>query len=283
VSALLASSVHWGGFSWHGDFTTVDLIAASTNALNGALLARRPDHYKQFTAVGILLMALLGGLGGGITRDVMVGQVPAALSNPAYITLALAFGVLGYFLAYSSGQLFREGVFQFMTSFSLPWYAIVGAQKGVEVGLPVFGCLLLGVVGPTAGRYYIDLTSGVTPKQFIRGEWFVGTAVLTAFVWIVVDWTGAGTWAAAGTAFVVGFSFRMLALFRGWEERLAREPAGVYLHDEGRPLLGRKLKQKSQRELRDLGLLVENGPGTRDSSGSQSETAPATQPIGGAR
>jgi hypothetical protein len=48
---ILAASVHWGGFVWWGNFTTVDLIAATTNALNGALLARRPDHYKQFTVV----------------------------------------------------------------------------------------------------------------------------------------------------------------------------------------------------------------------------------------
>ena len=105
MSLLLAGSVHWGGFSWTGNFTSVDLIAASTNALNGALLARRPDHYKHFTIVGILLIALLGGLGGGITRDILVGQVPSALTNPAYITLALAFGFLGYHLAYASGQL----------------------------------------------------------------------------------------------------------------------------------------------------------------------------------
>ena len=28
------------------------------------------------------------------------------------------------------------------------------------------------VAASTAGRYYVDLSSGVTPKQFIRGEWF---------------------------------------------------------------------------------------------------------------
>jgi hypothetical protein len=50
-----ANPVTVGGFAWTGNFTTVDLIAASTNALNGALLARRPDHYKQFTMVGGLL------------------------------------------------------------------------------------------------------------------------------------------------------------------------------------------------------------------------------------
>jgi len=49
--------VHWGGFEWTGNFTAVDLVAASTNAPNGALLARRPDHYRQFTMVGILLTA----------------------------------------------------------------------------------------------------------------------------------------------------------------------------------------------------------------------------------
>ena len=90
---MLATAVHFGGWDWTGSFTTIDLIAASTNALNGALLARRPDHFRNFTVVGILLMALLGGLGGGITRDVLVGDVPSALTNPAYILLALAFGV----------------------------------------------------------------------------------------------------------------------------------------------------------------------------------------------
>jgi uncharacterized membrane protein YeiH len=259
IPLLADASVTVGGFKWFGSFTTVDLVAASTNALNGALLARRPDHFKQFTIVGIMLMALLAGLGGGITRDVLVGEVPAALTNPAYITLCLLFGFVGYHLAYATGQLFREGIFQFMTAFSLPWYAIVGAQKGVDVGLPVLGCLFLALVGPTAGRWLVDVSSGVTPKQFIRGEWFIGTALLTGAVWILVYWTGAGTWWAAGIAFLVGYTFRTLALFRGWEEPLPKEAQGVVIHGEGRPLLGRKLHGRSQRELRDLGLLVETG------------------------
>jgi uncharacterized membrane protein YeiH len=256
---LATNSVTVGGFKWSGNFTTPDLIAASTNALNGAILARRPDHYKQFTIVGILLMAILGGIGGGVTRDVLVGQIPSALTNPAYLTLCIVFGFVGYFLAYAQGQLFREGLFQFMTSFSLPWYAIVGAQKGVSVGLPIAGCMILAVVGPTAGRFYIDVSSGVTPKQFIRGEWFVATAFMTGLIWIIVYWTGASTWVALAIAFLVGFVFRLTALYRAWEEPLPKEVKGVVIPGKGRPMLGRKLAGKSQRELRDLGLLPENG------------------------
>lgn len=258
--------MQWGAWSFVGDHTLVDLIAATTNALNGALLARRPDHYRNFTVVGVLLMALLGGIGGGVSRDLLLVTVPVALTNPAYLTLCLVAGAAGYLLAYRRGQLFREGAFQFATSFSLPWYAIVGVQVAVGAGIPVLGALAIAVIGPTAGRYLIDLTAGVPPKQFVQGEWFVGTAVLTAVTWLVcmeAGLTGWDGWAANLVAFAVGFSFRVLALYRGWEEPLAAEPAGVYRHRDGRPLLGRKLAGKSVRELRDLGLLPGDQPGGR--------------------
>jgi hypothetical protein len=90
------------------------------------------------------------------------------------------------------------------------------------------------VVGPTAGRWLIDVSSGVEPKQFVQGEWFVGIAALTGVVWIVLhDWG--------------------LTAWDGW---------ATYLHSDGRPLLGRKLAGKSQRELEDLGLLSESTKST---------------------
>ena len=60
----------------HRSFTTIDLIAATTGALNGALLARRPSHYRNYTIVGVLLMAVLGGISGSATRDLLVNEVP---------------------------------------------------------------------------------------------------------------------------------------------------------------------------------------------------------------
>lgn len=258
---MLGSTIDWGAWKFTGDLTAIDLVAAGTNALNGALLCRRPDHFKNWTIVGVFLMAVIGGIGGGVTRDVLLNKVPSALENPAYIVLCLVMGAIGYLLAYKKGQLFREGLFQFMTSFSLPWYAIVGAAAGVKAGLPIWGCILLAVVGPTAGRWLIDVSSSVSPKQFIRGEWFVAIAALTGLVWIVLDAAGLTAldgWAAYVLAAAFGYTLRVLALYRGWEEPLAREPEGVYLHSDGRPLLGRKIHGKSEREMRDLGLVVEN-------------------------
>src|SRR6478609_1955805 len=179
-------SVDWfDGWSLTGNFTTIDLIAATTGALNGALLARRPSHYRSYTVVGVLLMALLGGITGSVTRDLLVNEIPAALTNPAYITLSIIAGIIGYLVAFKPGELFREGLFEVVTSASLPWFAIVGAQKGVQVGLPTIAVLLLAVASATSARYVIDVTSGVTPKLFVRGEWYAGTALVAAIVWVV--------------------------------------------------------------------------------------------------
>src|SRR5262245_10510995 len=101
---LLATHVHllgisFGDWKFTGGGTAVDLVAASTNALNGSLLARRPDHYRQFTATGIVLMGILGGIGGGVTRDIILNKIPGAFTNPAYLTLCILFGIIGYLIA----------------------------------------------------------------------------------------------------------------------------------------------------------------------------------------
>ena len=178
---------YWASFITVGSFVIIDMIAATTNALNGALLSQRPDYYKgrQWTLVGILILAIFGGIGGGVTRDVLLNKVPSALTNPWYLFLCILAGLVGLLISYKSGQKFRESFYQFMTAFSLPWYAIAGTSAAISAGLPDIGCIFIGVIGPTAGRFLIDITAGHGAKQFIRGEWFVGTAVLTSVVYLV--------------------------------------------------------------------------------------------------
>ena len=115
-----------------GTLGVIDLIAATTNAFNGALLARRPDHYKHFTLVGVIVLAYVGGIGGGVIRDVLCNKVPSPLINPWYLIACFAAAGLALLIDYNAGQRFKDGLFQFMTAFSLPWYAIVGAPASYK-------------------------------------------------------------------------------------------------------------------------------------------------------
>jgi len=218
---------HFFNFSL-GDFTTIDLIAATTNAFNGAVLARQPSHYRGYTVVGILLIAVFGGIGGGVTRDILLNDIPAALENSWYLILCAVAGFLALRISGSLDDARSARMFDFMSAFSLPWYAAVGANKALDAGLPYLACILIGVVGPTAGRFLIDVTSGVTPQHFVRGEWFVGTAILTSVVYVVADaGLGLSIWPATLIAFAVGFPFRVVARRLHWEEPLPRNQEGV--------------------------------------------------------
>jgi len=211
-----------------GSFTIIDLIAATTNAFNGALLARQPSHFRNFTIVGILLIAVFGGIGGGVSRDILLNDIPSALTNPWYIFLCLLAGAIALRLSTQMDASRTARVFDFMSAFSLPWYAAIGTNKALDADLPYIACILIGVVGPTAGRFLIDITSGVTPQHFVRGEWFVGTAVLTSIIYLIADaGLGLEIWPATLIAFAFGFTFRIASRQFKWEEPLPQQPGGV--------------------------------------------------------
>ena len=96
-------------------------------------------------------------------------------------------------------------------------------NTGIEAGMPAIACIALGVVGPTACKFLIDLTAGMSVKQFIRSEWYGGTAVLAATVYLICDqYLKLSIWPATLISFGVGFVFRVTALWFTWEEPMTR-------------------------------------------------------------
>src|ERR1700756_4668707 len=93
--------------SWHGardlrrkrmnlpDFPHVDEFAAGINALNGVLVARNPSHNRGYTVAGLLIMSFFGGIGGGVTRDVLVNEIPGPLKGATYFVVCFFMGLLG--------------------------------------------------------------------------------------------------------------------------------------------------------------------------------------------
>src|SRR5262245_61468046 len=91
-------------------FPYVDLFSAGINALNGALVARNPAHYRGYTLAGLLIMAFFGGIGGGVARDLLLNTIPSPLKDPTYLVVCLLMGILGlaiYHFAAARGELFR--------------------------------------------------------------------------------------------------------------------------------------------------------------------------------
>ena len=73
---------------------TLILIGVFAFALSGALLAVR----EKFDIVGMAVLATATAVGGGVIRDVLIGDVPpAALTDPWSLLLPLGAAVLTFF------------------------------------------------------------------------------------------------------------------------------------------------------------------------------------------
>jgi len=211
-------------------FPNIDLFAAGVNALNGVLVARNPSHNRGYTLMGLLIMAFFGGIGGGVSRDMLLNEIPAPLFNAMYLVVCVLMGLLGlaiYHYAERQEEQFRTRTLAFFKSFSLPWFAILGAHKALEHDLGIFAAIVVGVLATTAGGVLIDLFSGVTPDVVLPREHVVTTAVLASLVYAVIAVQAKGIVFSHVTliAVLVAFVFRVLAVRDHWKQIVFAAPA----------------------------------------------------------
>ncbi len=204
-------------------FPNVDLFSAGVNALNGVLVARNPTHNRGYAVVGLLIMAFFGGIGGGVSRDVLLGDIPSPVKDPIYPFVCVGMGLLGlaiYRYAESREEWFRTRLLAFFKSFSLPWFAVLGAHKALEHGIGIVGAIIVGLIATTAGGVLIDVFSGVTPEIVRPSEHLVTTAILAATVYslIAVGYKGSGFFPATLIAVSVSFVFRVVAVREHWQQ-----------------------------------------------------------------
>ena len=204
-------------------FPNVDLFSAGINALNGVLVARNPSHNRGYAAVGLLIMAFFGGIGGGVSRDVLLGDIPSPIKDPVYPFVCVAMGLLGlgiYRYADSKEEWFRTKLLAFFKSFSLPWFAILGTHKALEHGIGVVGAVIVGLIATTAGGMLIDVFSGVTPEILRPSEHLVTTAILASAIYalIAMNYKGSEFFPVTLIAVGVSFVFRVVAVREHWAQ-----------------------------------------------------------------
>jgi uncharacterized membrane protein YeiH len=205
-------------------FPNVDLFSAGINALNGVLVARNPSHNRGYTVAGLLIMAFFGGIGGGVTRDVLLNDIPSPIKDPLYFLVCLLMGLLGlaiYRYADSREEQFRTRTLAFFKSFTLPWFAILGARKALDHDLGFWAAIVVGLIATTAGGVCIDLFSGVTPEIVRPCEHIVTTAVLASSVYTLLamlQMRSLSFFPVTLIAVLVAFVFRMFAVREHWPQ-----------------------------------------------------------------
>ncbi|WP_448614691.1 trimeric intracellular cation channel family protein [Modestobacter sp. URMC 112] len=210
----------------------VDLAAIVIGALTGGLLAAR----EGFAVSGVLLLAVSGGLGGGLIRDVLLAQgPPVALTNPAYLpTVTVAAGVTFYF----SGWLSRlTRLLVLLDAVTLGFFTVIGAQKAQLAGLPSASVVFIGTATAVGGAVIRDVLLAqradiVQPGPYNAVAALIGASALT----VLAGPLEMPPLPVAAIVIVLVATLRVLSVWRGWEA-----PVAVDLPERARNrLLGRR-------------------------------------------
>jgi uncharacterized membrane protein YeiH len=135
-----------------------DLLAVGIGALQGATFAAQ-FRDRRLDLLGVAIIGIATGLGGGLLRDVLLSELPAALSNNWYLIVATGAALLGMLLE----RLFsRMSVFiTVLDALTIGLYCAIGTTKALAFGLPPVPAVFVGVLSAVGGSIIRDLLLGV--------------------------------------------------------------------------------------------------------------------------
>jgi uncharacterized membrane protein YeiH len=188
----------------------VDLTGVFANAILGGVLART----QRLDPIGFITLAILSGLGGGIIRDTLLQRgTPVALTDYAYILIALGGAALA-FLVQVEGRTW-DTVFPWVDALALGCWAAAGAQKTLALGLGWLPAILLGTITAVGGGFVRDVVLRQVP-QVLGGGTLYATCALVASSVMVVGYENGQSDAGLLAAMLVGAALTLLARWRNW-------------------------------------------------------------------
>ena len=136
----------------------LDLLGTAVFALTGAMKGVR----CKLDIFGVVVLACCVGVGGGMVRDCIIGDLPvAALRNQMYLILCFAVGVLTFY----TGKYWMHirNIIQIADAVGLGIFTALGAWKGDVFHLGVIGILLCGTFTAIGGGIIRDIFTGNIP------------------------------------------------------------------------------------------------------------------------
>ena len=152
--------------------TWVDLASVIVGSAGGVAVARS----RHLDAVGVVGLALLCGLGGGLIRDVMmqVGSV-YMLDSPFAIPASAATALVAFLFP---RPLDRAGsLLEWLDIAAVALFALVGTDKALVYGLLPASCLLMGIMTGVGGGMLRDVFLGEVPRIFQRSNLYAVCAL----------------------------------------------------------------------------------------------------------
>lgn len=198
----------------------MEMIGTVAFAASGAMVGVE----KSMDIFGVCMLGIVTAVGGGLTRDIVLGlHPPGVFSRPIYVLVSIVVSCL-IFVGMYFHQIRREGNFRvlydramlIMDSIGLGIFTVVGVNTGIENGYEDewFLLVFVGTITGVGGGLLRDMMAGNPPYIFVK-HIYACASILGAFLCAVLyPWIGS-VWSMFLAAAVV-IILRYLAAHYRW-------------------------------------------------------------------
>jgi uncharacterized membrane protein YeiH len=198
----------------------MELIGTVAFAISGALVAinKKLDYY------GILFLAMITAVGGGIIRDVIINldPLPVAIQNPIYVIVSCVSALL--VIAFYKWFNKLHVVVTVCDAIGLAAFTAIGAKAAVVSSTgSLFVVITLAMLTGVGGGILRDVFAKEIPFVF-RKEVYAIASLLGAIVFYVANWQF-GVTISMYICFAVTLVIRLVSVKYNWN--LARVNTGT--------------------------------------------------------
>lgn len=188
----------------------LDLFGTMAFAVTGAFKAIE----NKSDIVGVLLLATITGVAGGTIRDVVMGNFPNSVSDPAYVIITVISG-LGIFLLYSRLKK-HWNLFLKFDAIGLGVFTIIGSTIAYNlVGLNFLAIMLAGILTAVGGGILRDVFVNQVPIVFVK-ELYASASFVGILVFYFMLYFGGELYYATILGIIVTTGLRLFAMKFNW-------------------------------------------------------------------
>jgi uncharacterized membrane protein YeiH len=184
----------------------LDLAGTLVFALSGGLAAAR----IRLDPFGFAVVAIVTGLGGGTLRNLLLDLHPVPwIAHPSYLLACLLAAAFTFIWAHLLES--RLLWLRIADAVGLGLFAVAGTQVALAAGAGGGIAIMMGVTTAVVGGMIRDVLCNEVPLV-LQKEIYALAALLGSALYVALDALGAGTWFAAGAAFIACTGLRLAAI-----------------------------------------------------------------------
>ena len=202
-----------------------DILAIGIGALQGALFAAQYRD-RRLDLLGVAIVGIASGFGGGLVRDILLAEVPAALQSNWYLPVAVAAALLGMLLERVFSRL--NSLITVLDALTIGLFGAIGTTKALSLGVPEIPAVFVGVISAVGGSILRDILLNTPIALMHVGSLYAVAALLGCFTLVSLVLLGVPVIIAAIASVAITFGVRILAVLFNWslpeQRRLERIP-----------------------------------------------------------